>query len=236
MMSRMRRLTVEVWSDVACPWCYVGKRRLEAAVGRMPSPGEIEVVWRSFELDPDAPRVSRAKASYAERLARKYRASLAQADAMIRRMTAVAAEEGIALRFDRVRPGNTFDAHRVLHLARDRGAQATVAERMMRAYFTEGAALGSREALARVAGEAGLDGGEVRLVLAGDAYADAVRADEAAARRAGIQAVPFFGIGDVYGVSGAQPVDVLHDALMQAWAELPEPASSESAGAPDAPP
>jgi predicted DsbA family dithiol-disulfide isomerase len=118
-----------------------------------------------------------------------------------------------------VRRGNTFDAHRVLHLARERGVQAAVKERLFRAYFEEGEPIGDRKALARIAGEAGLDAGEVRRVLAGDAYADAVRADEEEARRLGIHAVPFFGIG-AYGVAGAQPVDVLHGALSQAWAEL----------------
>lgn len=221
----MPKLRVEVWSDIACPWCYVGKRRLEAAIARMPSPRDVEVVWRSFELDPTAPRVRRARTPYAERLARKYRSSLAQANAMIERMTSVGAAEGLAFRFDRVRPGNTFDAHRVLHLARERGVQGAVKERLMRAYFTDGEAIGDRKALARLAGEAGLDPGEVRRVLAGDAYAGAVRADEDEARRNGIHAVPFLGIGDGYAVTGAQPVEVMHGALVQAWAEAPERAT-----------
>jgi predicted DsbA family dithiol-disulfide isomerase len=229
MLEPMRKLRVDVWSDIACPWCYVGKRRLEAAIARMPSPGDVEVVWRSFELDHKAPRVQRAKTSYAERLARKYRASLEQANAMIARMTAVGAADGITLRFDRVRPANTFDAHRVLHLARDRGVQGAVKERLMRAYFTEGEALGNRKTLARLSGEAGLDPDEVRRVLAGDSYADAVRADEDEAGRLGIHAVPFFGIGEEYGVTGAQPVDILHGALMQAGAETPERAVPQGA-------
>ncbi len=225
----MRKLRVDVWSDIACPWCYVGKRRLEAAVARMP-PGHVEVVWRSFELDPKAPRAPRAKTSYAERLAKKYRSSLAQANATIERMTKVGAGDGLFLDFGRVRPTNTFDAHRVLHLARERGVQGDVKERLMRAYFTEGEALGDAKTLARLSGEAGLDPDEVRRVLGGDTYADAVRADEEEAWQLGIHAVPFFGIGGVYGVSGAQPVEVLHGALMQAWAEAPEPATPEGSG------
>lgn len=213
----MRKLRVDVWSDIACPWCYIGKRRLEGAIARMPSPRRVEVVWRSFQLDPRAPRVSRTRTSYAERLARKYRASLEQANATVERMTAVAAADGLTLRFDRVRPANTFDAHRVLHLARERGVQGAVKERLMRAYFTEGEAVADGKTLARLSGEVGLDPGEVGRVLAGDAYADAVRADVGEAAKLGIHAVPFFVFADEYGVSGAQPADVLHEALMQAW-------------------
>jgi predicted DsbA family dithiol-disulfide isomerase len=227
----MPNLRVDVWSDVACPWCYVGKRRFEAAIARMPSPADVEVVWRSFQLDPKAPRVARAKTSYAERLAKKYSATLDQANAMIARMTSVAAGEGLTFRFDRVKPGNTFDAHRLLHLARERGVQGAVKERLMRGYFTDGESLGDRQTLARLAGEAGLEPDEVGRVLAGDAYADAVRADEEEAAQLGIHAVPFFGIGGVYAVSGAQPVDLLHGALAQAWAEAPEQAMPEDAAA-----
>ncbi len=225
----MPKLRVDVWSDIACPWCYVGKRRLEAAIARMPSPADVEVVWRSFELDPKAPRVRRARTSYAERLARKYRSSLAQASATIERMTSLGAAEGIGFRFDRVRPGNTFDAHRVLHLARERGVQGAVKERLMRAYFAEGEAVGDRKALVRLAGEAGLDPGEVRRALAGGAYAGAVRADEDAARRNAVHAVPFFAIAETYAVTGAQPAEVMHGALVQAWAEAPEEATPEGA-------
>jgi predicted DsbA family dithiol-disulfide isomerase len=212
----MTKLRVEVWSDVACPWCYVGKRRLEAAVARLPAGAEVEVAYRSFELDPRARSVRRPRTSYAERLAKKYGATLAQAQAMIDRMTAVGAGEGLELRFDRVRPSSTFDAHRVLHLARERGVQAAAKERLLHAYFIEGESLGDPDTLARLGGEAGLDGAEVRRVLAGDAYAAAVRADEEEAARNGIHAVPFFVLAGEYAVPGAQPVEVLHGALAQA--------------------
>lgn len=187
------------------------------------------MVWRSFELDPGAPAVQPAGTSYAERLARKYGTAVEQAEAMIARMTSVAAEDGLTFRFDRVRPGNTFDAHRVLHLARERGLQGAVKERLLRAYMTEGEALGDREALARLAGEAGLDAEEVRRVLASDAYAAEVRADESEAQRLGIRAVPFFVLAGRYGVSGAQPVGVLTQALQQAWEETPREAVAEGA-------
>jgi predicted DsbA family dithiol-disulfide isomerase len=229
----MPKLRVEVWSDVACPWCYIGKRRLEAAVARMDAPGDVEVIWRSFELDRDAPRVQRKKSTYAERLARKYRGTLEQANATIERMTRIAAAEGLTFRLDLVRPGNTFDAHRLVHLAGERGVQAQVKERLMRAYFSEGEAIGSRATLARLAAEAGLEAREVRRVLAGDAYASAVRADEAEARRQAIHAVPFFGIADTYGVAGAQSVEILHGALAQAWSELPQRVARGEACGPD---
>ena len=220
---------MQVWSDLACPWCYVGKRRLEAAIARMPEPDAVQVVWRSFELDPGAPAVQPAEASYAERLARKYGTAVEQAEAMIARMTSVAAADGLSFRFDRVRPGNTFDAHRVLHLARERGVQPEVKERLLRAYMTEGEALGDREALARLGGEAGLDADEVRRVLASGAYAAEVRADEAEAQRLGIHAVPFFVLADRYGVAGAQPVEVLSQALRQAWEDAPRDEVAEGA-------
>lgn len=212
----MPELRVDVWSDLACPWCYLGKRRLDAAIARLPSPGDVKVVWRSFELDPEAARVRRTKTSYAARLARKYRMTPSQARARVELMVSLGKKEGITFRFDRVRPGNTFDAHRVLHLARERGVQGAVKERLMHAYFGEGAALGERTALVRLAGEAGLDPAEVRRVLAGEAHADAVRADEEEAVRNGIHSVPFLVVAETYAVMGAQPVDVMHDALVQA--------------------
>jgi predicted DsbA family dithiol-disulfide isomerase len=224
----MNRLRVDVWSDIACPWCYVGKRRLEAAIGRMAGTGQVDVVWRAFELDPRAPRVQPRGSTYAERLARKYGTSLAEADAMIRRMTSIAAADGLAFRFDLARPGNTFDVHRLLHLAREHGVQGALKERLFRAYLTDGEPIGDPTSLARIAPETGLDRDEVGRVLASDAYANEVRADEEEARRLGIRAVPFFVLGGVYGVGGAQPVEVLCQALVTAMAEaLPEPRAPE---------
>jgi predicted DsbA family dithiol-disulfide isomerase len=224
----MGPLRVQVWSDIACPWCYVGKRRLETAIGRTSRGSQVEIIWRSFELDPAAPRVHPA-GPYAERLARKYRTSIAHADEMIARMTSVAAAEGLAFRFDHIQPGNTFDAHRILHLARERAVQGAVKERLLRAYMTEGEPIGDRQALARLSAEAGLDAEEVGRVLAGDAYAADVRADEAEAHRLGIDAVPFFLFSDAYGVSGAQPVEVLEQALTKAMAEAAPQAVREGA-------
>src|SRR5688572_1817637 len=148
----MRKMRIDIWSDIACPWCYVGKRRLERALG---GDGSIEIVWRAFELDPHAPAV-RAPESYAARLGRKYGVSSDQAEQMIQRMTETAAHDGLDFRFDIIRPGNTFDAHRLIHLALERGIQDAVKERFLRAYLCEGEPIGDRSALVRLAQEAGL--------------------------------------------------------------------------------
>ena len=214
----MQKLRVDVWSDIACPWCYVGKRRLEAALALFPHADAVEIHWRAFELDPSAPRVQdESKGPYAARLAKKYGTSVAQAEGMIANMTATAAADGLEFRFDRVRVGNTFDAHRVLHLAGERGVQDAVKERFLRAYMTEGEPLGEPEVLVRLAAEAGLDEDEVRAVLASDTYAREVRTDEDEARALGISGVPFFAIAGRYGVSGAQTAEVLADVLGRAW-------------------
>jgi predicted DsbA family dithiol-disulfide isomerase len=226
------KLRVDVWSDIACPWCYVGKRRLEAALARLPGRENVEVVWRAFELDPSAPRLRDPALSYAARLASKYGTSVARAEDMIRRMTETAAADGLDFRFDRIRSGNTFDAHRVLHLALERGVQDAVKERFLRGYMTEGEPIGEPEALVRLASQAGLDPDEVSGVLASDGYAREVRADEEAARAIGIDGVPFFAVADRYGVSGAQPADVLLRVLERASGS-PEPLAEGAACGPE---
>ncbi len=209
-------MKVEVWSDIACPWCYIGKRRLDVALSRFPHADEVTVRWRSFELDPSAPAVR--KEPYLDRLAAKYRMSLLEADAMIDRMIEAGAQNGVVLRFDKARPGNTFDAHRLLHLAAERGVQADLKERLLRATFTKGAEMADHDVLVAIAEEAGLDAGETRAVLESDAYAADVRADEHRAADLGINSVPFFVMGGL-GVAGAQLPDVLLDVLEEAWAD-----------------
>jgi predicted DsbA family dithiol-disulfide isomerase len=216
-------LRIDIWSDIACPWCYVGKRRLEQALERFPHRAEVEVVWRAFELDPSAPRIRDSSQSYAERLASKYRTAPAEAQVMIDRMVDTAAKDGLEFRFDRIRPGNTFDAHRLLHLAHERGVQGALKERMLRAYMTEGQAIGDRDVLVTLAREAGLDEHEARALLDGDRFAAEVRQDEALARELRITGVPFFVLAGRLGVSGAQPADVLLGALDKAWSELRSP-------------
>lgn len=215
----MSKLRVDIWSDIACPWCYVGKRRFEAALAQFPHRDAVEVVWRAFELDSAAPRVRDSRVSYSERLSRKYGTPVAQADAMIQRMTAVAATDGLEFRFDKIQSGNTFDAHRVLHLAHDRGVQDAVKERLLRAYMTEGEAIGEPEVLVRLAAEAGLDAAAVRQMLASQQYAREVRADEEQAQANRISGVPFFVFGGRFALSGAQPSETILQALVRAWEE-----------------
>ena len=210
----MAPLTVEIWSDVVCPWCYIGKRRFEAALADFPH--EVETVWRSFELDPGAPPTREHTAT--AHLAAKYGMSVEQAQASHAQMTELAAAEGLEYHFETARGGNSFDAHRLIHLAAAHGVQAEAQERVMRAYFTEGVAIGDREQLVALAADLGLDADESRGVLESDAYADAVREDEHLAQRIGIQGVPFFVLGRRYGVSGAQPAEILVQALEKACA------------------
>jgi len=210
-------LKVEIWSDVVCPWCYIGKRRFESALARFPQRDEVEVVWRSFELDPSAPALR--EVDNAARLAAKYGMSREQAVESQTRLTQTAAAEGLTFRFDVSKSGNTFNAHRLLHLAAERGLQDETKERLMRAYFSEAEPIGDVETLVRLAAEVGIAAAEARTVLAGDAYSAEVRAEELEATELGINGVPFFVIDRRYGVSGAQSPDILLQALQQAWAD-----------------
>ncbi len=212
-------MKVEIWSDVVCPWCYIGKRRFEAALARFPHREEVDLVWRSFELDPSSPPSDETAGTYVDRLASKYGRSHADAQGMLDTMTATAAGEGLDFRFDLARPGNTFEAHRLLHLAREHGVQDALKERLDRGTFTEGLPSSDHAALGALAVEVGLPAAEVDEVLGSQRYADAVRADEAQARAYGISGVPFFVVDGRYGISGAQPADLVLQALEQAWAE-----------------
>jgi predicted DsbA family dithiol-disulfide isomerase len=212
-----QRMRVEIWSDVVCPWCYIGKRRFETALGRFAHREQVKVVWRSFQLDPSAP--ARSEGSLDELLAKKYGRSLAEAAAMNRRVTDQAAAEGLSYRLDLARPGNTFDAHRLIHVAAAHGLQDAAEERLMRAYFTEGVSIGDRERLVEISAEIGLDADEARAVLAGGQYAAEVEADLRRAAAFGITGVPFFVVDERYGISGAQPPELLLGALEQAWAD-----------------
>jgi len=205
---------LEIFSDTICPWCYIGKRRFEAALAQFEHRDDVEVVWRSFELDPGAP--TRHAGPQNERLAAKYGISMAQVAAMNARLIGEASKEGLDFHLEATKGGNTFDAHRLLHFAAESGRAGALKERLMKGYFTDGVEVGDADALARVAAEVGIDESEARAVLASDRFGDAVRADEARARAFGISGVPFFAIDERYGVSGAQPAESLLEALRQA--------------------
>jgi predicted DsbA family dithiol-disulfide isomerase len=212
-------LRIDIWSDVVCPWCYIGKRRLEAALARFVHADEVEIAWHAFELDAAAPPAFDATRSQAERLAKKYRTSIAGAEAMMNRVATLAKADGLDLRLVTVRTGNTFHLHRILQLALERGIQGAVMERLFRAHFTENEPLGDPDAVVRVVSEAGLLEADVRAVLSSDAHAEAVRADEQQARQLGARGVPFYVLDGRLGLEGAQPVEVMLGALDEAWAE-----------------
>jgi predicted DsbA family dithiol-disulfide isomerase len=210
---------VEIWSDIACPWCYVGKRRFESALAEFEHRDDVEVTWRSFELDPAAP--AERDGDGAQHLADKYGMSRDEALAAQQRLTDVAAGEGLAFRFDLARGGNTFDAHRLVHLAAAHGLQDAMKERIMRAYLEQGELISSHAVLERLAADVGLPAEEVGDVLSTDRYSREVREDERTAAGLGIHAVPFFVIDRKLGASGAQPAPVLLDFLARGWPAEP---------------
>lgn len=210
-------MKVEIWSDVVCPWCFVGKRQFEKAVKKFDHADELEIVWRSYELDPRAPEVR--EGTYAERIARKYGIDVGQARAAMSRIISVGADAGIEFKFDSMRPGNTFDAHRLLHFAREHGLQNELKERLLNATFFEGEPTGTHAVLQRLAVATGLDAAEVAAVLDGDRYGEAVRSDERVANALGVTGVPFFLIDDSYGIPGAQDPDVYLTILNRAWGD-----------------
>lgn len=210
-------ISIEVWSDIVCPWCYIGKRRLEKALSLFGHRDLVALTWRSYQLDPSSPKT--ATESTRVMLARKYGVPPEEADTMQARVAGVAAQEGLAYRLDATRSENSLDAHRLLHLAHQYGLQDALKERLFAAYFTEGASIGDTATLQRLAEETGLDSRKVATVLGGEDYMDAVRADQQQAARLGIQGVPFFvvtGRSGPYGLSGAQPAELMLRVLNKA--------------------
>ena len=223
-------MRIEIWSDVVCPWCFIGKRRLERALEGFAHRGDVEVVYRSFELDPSAPTPATERMD--EVLARKYGGGLDNARQMMGRVTEVAAEEGLEYHLDRTLRGNTVDAHRLLHLALAESGpavQGELKESLMTAYFTGAEDITDHTVLRRAASDAGLDPTRVDAVLASREYADAVRADVDQARALGASGVPFFVVDRKYAVSGAQPVDVFTQVLDRAWSESHPPLTAVGA-------
>lgn len=210
-------MKVEIFSDVACHWCYISKRRFEAALAGFEHRDQVEITWGSYQLDPSAPRTTETALN--ELVADKTGMSLSDVAAASEQVSALAAKEGLEFHMEKVRYGNTFDAHRLLQFAATHNLQEEVEERLFKAYFTEGAALGDTGTLVKLVSEVGLEESEIQAILASDKYADKVRADIRRASHLGIQAVPFYVIDEKYGISGAQPVEVLQEKLEQAWTE-----------------
>jgi len=209
----MPSMRVDIWSDLVCPWCYLGKRRFETALAVFAHGGEVEVVHRSFQLDPSVPKG--VTLNTRDMLMRKYRMSEQQVVASQDRLEQLAAVEGLEYHLAGSHTGNTMDAHRLVHLGRDQGIQDAVIERLYRAHFTENTSLFDHASLAALAAEAGLH--DVDELLKSDRYESNVVADHRQATELGANGVPFFVLGNRYGVSGAQSVEVFADALTRAW-------------------
>lgn len=222
-------MRIDIWSDVVCPWCYIGKRRLETALAAFAHRDEVEVVWHSFQLDPTAPVEPTETAT--QMLARRYGMSPEQAAATQGKVTALAAEEGMAWQHDRSLHLNTLDAHRLLHLARETGRQDALKEALLHAYFGQARNLADHDELRRIAVETGLDGVRVAEVLASREYADEVEADIRQAAAYGATGVPFYVFDQRYGVSAAQPVELFSQVLDKAWADAHPPL--QTIGVPD---
>jgi predicted DsbA family dithiol-disulfide isomerase len=211
---------IEIWSDIACPWCYIGKRRLETALEGFDHRGDVEVVWRSYQLDPGAP--TEPVETVAAHLGRKYGGGEPAGRQMVDRVEAVAAEEGMVWSHHRSQRVSTLDAHRIVHLALAEGGpalQGAVKEALFAAYFAGGANVADHDVLRRLATEAGLDAGRVDEVLAGSEYREEVYADQQRAAAYGANGVPFYVVADKYGVSGAQPAELFGQLLEKAWSE-----------------
>ena len=211
-MADTQKLTIDVVSDVVCPWCYLGKRRLEAAIAQ--SGEAVEIRWRPYQLDPNIPAEGVERRAYMEK---KFGKGDGLAEAHV--LTALGTAVGIDYRFDAItRAPNTLDAHRLIRWAADAGAQDAMVERLFKLYFEEGRDISDRALLAAVAGEAGLDAAAVAEALADGRDLEAVRGEIDQAQRIGVSGVPFFIFAGKFGVPGAQEASVLIDAMRQARA------------------
>ncbi|CAA9222277.1 MAG: 2-hydroxychromene-2-carboxylate isomerase/DsbA-like thioredoxin domain [uncultured Blastococcus sp.] len=213
----MMIMHVEVWSDVVCPWCYIGKRRLESALEQFPHRDQVEVIWRSFQLDPSVPEGTTQATLPA--VAAKYGISEEQMRGNFAHVEQLAAEEGLHYHLADGVSGNTLLAHELLHLAAEHGKANELRERLLHAYFEEQRSVFDIESLVPFAVEVGLDEDEVRAALSDRRYLAAVRQDGATAQQLGATGVPFFVVDRTYGAAGAQPAELLLSILEKAWAE-----------------
>ena len=211
-------MKIEVWSDYVCPFCYIGKRRLELALNQFPHSDQVEVEFKSFELDPNSPK--NIGQNIHEVLAGKYGMSIEKAKEANQGVGQQAATVGLTFNFDEMKPTNTFDAHRLAKFAKSQGKESIVSEKLLQAYFTDSKHLGEFETLADIAEAAGLNRQEVLNVLNDkNAYASDVRNDESLAQQYGVRGVPYFVINQKYAISGAQPTETFMGALQKVWEE-----------------
>ncbi|RKN79137.1 DsbA family oxidoreductase [Paenibacillus ginsengarvi] len=210
-------MKIEIWSDYVCPFCYIGKRRLEQAIGLFPHRGELEIVYRSFELDPNAKPYT--SGTIYDSLAAKFGVSAGEAKAMTANIAEQAKALGLDYRFDTMKPTGTFDAHRLAFFAAGSGKAEELTERLLKAYFTDSEHIGDRDTLVRLAAETGLNAEEARRFLESEEGGAEVRSDEREAGALGVRGVPFFVINRKYAISGAQPTELFLDTLYKAWNE-----------------
>ncbi|RZA19865.1 MAG: DsbA family oxidoreductase [Proteobacteria bacterium] len=217
---------IEVWSDIVCPFCYIGKRNLESAIKEFSEP--VQIVWRSFELDPDAAKVSAV--DLPTRLAQKYGQTIEWAKEKNQEVTSRASSVGLTFHLDKVIPTNSFDAHRLIHLAESKGLQNAMKERLLLAYFTEGKDISDHNTLSALAHELGIETSAVDDMLKSDKYSEDVRNDERLARDLEISGVPFFVVNQRFAISGAQPKEYFLEALQSVKARLAEDEETNPSG------
>lgn len=218
-MIMENKLKIEIWSDIVCPFCYIGKRNYESALAEFEHKDKVELEFKSFQLDPDFIQDSAQKHDYRQGLAQKYGRSLEEINAMIEQMTSSAKAAGLDFDLDNAIQFNTFEAHRVLHLAKEKGVGNQLKEALLAAYFTESKDLGNKEVLKAEALKVGLNSEDFELALTDDSYAYKVRQDIQEAGNLTISGVPFYVFDRKYGISGAQPPAVFLDTLRKTYAE-----------------
>lgn len=214
-------MKVEIWSDIACPWCYIGRRRFEKALDQFAHHAQVEVIWRSYQLDPNAPRDYAGTVN--DLLVQRYGMSREKAELTHKRVTDLAAQEGLDYHLENAHPVNSLDAHRLIHLAAHHQLQGEMKERLQKAYFTEGMVVSDPDTLVQLALEVGLDPDETRQMLASSDYTAAVQADILRGQAFGCDGVPYFIFDEKYAVSGAQPTELFLSVLERAWAESIRP-------------
>ncbi len=210
-------MRIDVWSDIVCPWCFIGKRRLETALNSFEHADDVEVVYHSYQLDPSAPKI--ATETVVESLGRKYGGGPEAGQKMLDQVEAVAAQEGLLFRMSEAKRASTIDAHRLLHLSLEFGLQKQLKEELLSSYFLRAENPAERDVLQAVGEKVGLPADRIQGVLDSDEYADAVEADIREAAAYGATGVPFFVVDGKYGISGAQPAATFSQVLEQAWSE-----------------
>ena len=208
-------MKIEIWSDVMCPFCYIGKRKLEEALEKFPHKEEVEISWKSYLLNPNLEYV-KGQDIY-DYLAENKGISRERAQQMNEQVANMAREEGLNYDFDNVVVANTFDAHRLIHLAAEKGLQNEIKERLFQAYFIEGRNVADHETMVELGTDVGMNAADINMMLASNDFVKAVKADQEEVRQYKAGGVPFFVLNRRYGVSGAQPTEVFLEALQNAW-------------------